>query len=110
MDGSHDIVRSAMVTERVLAATFKALSDHNVLLEGALLKPNMVRPGSDYSGPGVGPADIARATVRVLQHTVPPALPAVTFLSGGMSEEQATVALNEINKFGDKAKKPWSLT
>ena len=36
MDGAHGIVRSAMVTERVLAATFKALSDHNVLLEGAV--------------------------------------------------------------------------
>jgi len=29
--------------ERVLAATYKALSDHHVLLEGSLLKPNMVR-------------------------------------------------------------------
>lgn len=109
MDGDHSIARSAMVTEKVLAATFKALSDHHVLLEGALLKPNMVRSGSS-SADQAGPADIARATVRVLQHTVPPALPGINFLSGGMSEELATLALNAINQFGDPARKPWTLS
>ena len=32
----------------MLAAVYKALSDHHVMLEGTLLKPNMVRSGSDY--------------------------------------------------------------
>ena len=45
-----------------------------------------------------------------MQNTVPPALPTISFLSGGMSEEEATVALDCINKFGEKSKKPWSLT
>ena len=54
------------------------------------------------------PKQIALATVRVLQHTVPVAVPGVTFLSGGMSEEEASCALNEMNKL-DTAR-PWSLT
>ena len=51
---------------------------------------------------------IALATVRVLQHTVPPAVPGITFLSGGMSEEDASLALNNINLA--PGPKPWSLT
>lgn len=109
MDGTHSIERSAEVTQKVLAATFKALADHHVILEGALLKPNMVRSGSKCPKQA-GAADIARCTVRVLQNTVPPALPGINFLSGGMSEELATVALDCINKFGDKRKKPWQLS
>ena len=52
--------------------------------------------------------DIARATVRVLQHTLPVAVPGVVFLSGGMSEEEATRALQAMNAFAGK--KPWALS
>jgi fructose-bisphosphate aldolase class I len=107
MDGTHSVERAAEVTERVLAAQYKALADHHVLLEGTLLKPNMVRAGESRPG-GCTPEEIARATVRVLQHTVPAAVPGICFLSGGMSEEDATLALNAINRF--EAKKPWALT
>ncbi|KAF2300763.1 hypothetical protein GH714_015609 [Hevea brasiliensis] len=106
VDGSHDINRCADVTERVLAACYKALNDHHVLLEGTLLKPNMVTPGSD--SPKVKPEVVAEYTVRALQRTVPPAVPAIVFLSGGQSEEEATINLNAMNKL--KGKKPWSLT
>ncbi|KAK6115560.1 hypothetical protein DH2020_007829 [Rehmannia glutinosa] len=98
--------KCADVTERVLAACYKALNDHHVLLEGTLLKPNMVTPGSD--SPKVAPEVIAEYTVRALQRTMPAAVPAVVFLSGGQSEEQATVNLNAMNKL--KTKKPWSLS
>lgn len=107
MDGEHDIAVSAAVTSRVLAAQYKALNDAGVLLEGTLLKPNMVRSGTECSAQADA-AGIARATVRTLQHTVPVAVPGITFLSGGMSEEEATLALNAINQV--PAKKPWSLT
>jgi fructose-bisphosphate aldolase class I len=53
-------------------------------------------------------AQIALATVTCLQRTTPPAVPGITFLSGGMSEEDATVVLNEMNKL--VAVKPWTLT
>jgi len=107
MDGPHSLELAAVVTERVMAAVYKALSDHHVLLEGTLLKPNMVRSGTEAPVQSTA-AEIALATVRVLQHTVPVAVPGVCFLSGGMSEEEATVALNEINRL--QAIKPWSLT
>ena len=107
MDGTHSIERSAEVTERVLAAQYKALSDHHVLLEGTLLKPNMVRSGAS-AATKASMADVGRATVRVLQHVLPVAVPGVVFLSGGMSELEATEALNEVNKF--PGKKPWHLS
>lgn len=107
-DGDHDIERTQYVTEKVLAAQYKALSDHHIFLEGTLLKPNMVTAGQScpkkYSG-----LDIARATVVALSRTVPPAVPGVVFLSGGQSEEDATVNLDAINKFSG-AKKPWKLS
>ncbi len=91
----------------MIAACYKALSDHHVLLEGTLLKPNMVRSGSDAKVQASA-SEIALATVRVLQHTVPPSVPGITFLSGGMSEEDASLALNAINLVDGP--KPWSLT
>jgi fructose-bisphosphate aldolase class I len=107
MDGDFGIETAAVATEKVLAAVFKALSDHHVMLEGCLLKPNMVRSGSD-SAVQATPDEIGLATVRVLQHTVPCALPGITFLSGGMSEEEASLSLNAINLA--PGPKPWSLT
>ncbi|KAL8516854.1 hypothetical protein ACS0TY_015204 [Phlomoides rotata] len=106
VDGSHDIHKCADVTERVIAACYKALNDHHVLLEGTLLKPNMVTPGSD--SPKVAPEVVAEYTVRALQRTMPAAVPAVVFLSGGQSEEEATRNLNAMNKL--KTKKPWTLS
>jgi fructose-bisphosphate aldolase class I len=106
-DGEHDILTCQKVTEKVLAAVYKALSDHNVFLEGTLLKPNMVTAGQ--SSPHKASAiDIAKATVTALQRTVPVAVPGVVFLSGGQSEEEASVNLDAMNKL--KGKKPWALT
>ncbi|OWM85902.1 fructose-bisphosphate aldolase, cytoplasmic isozyme 1 [Punica granatum] len=105
-DGPHDIAKCAAVTETVLAAVYKALNDHHVLLEGTLLKPNMVTPGSD--SPKVVAEVIAEYTVRVMRRTVPPAVPGIVFLSGGQSEEEATVNLNAMNKL--EVLKPWVLS
>jgi len=106
-DGDQDLARCQKVTETVLAYTYKALADHHVFLEGTLLKPNMVTPGQAHPGK-YSPQDIARATVTALQRTVPPAVPGVVFLSGGQSEEDATIHLNAINQY--VGKKPWVLT
>ncbi|KAL4348935.1 hypothetical protein GQ457_17G002140 [Hibiscus cannabinus] len=104
--GPHDINKCAAVTERFLAACYKALNDHNVMLEGTLLKTNMVTPGSGSLK--VSPEVIAEYTVRALQRTVPVAVPAILFLSGGQIEEEATLNLNAMNKL--RTKKPWSLS
>lgn len=106
-DGDHDLERAQKATEKVLAAVYKALNDHHVFLEGTLLKPNMVTAGQS-STKKYTPEDIARATVTALQRTVPPAMPGVTFLSGGQSEEEATIHLDVINKY--PGKKPWALS
>ena len=106
-DGSHDLNTSIAASQRTLAAVYKALHDHNVYLEGTLLKPNMVLPGHDcpiqYT-----PEQVGEATVTVFQRTLPVAVPGVTFLSGGQSEVVATTHLNAINAYS--AIKPWKLT
>ena len=106
-DGDHDLDRAQKVTETVLAAVYKALNDHHVYLEGTLLKPNMVTPGQSCPKK-VTPEEVAVATVTALRRTVPSAVPGVTFLSGGQSEEEATVHLNAINQV--KLLRPWALT
>ncbi|XP_018019177.1 fructose-bisphosphate aldolase [Hyalella azteca] len=108
MDGAHDLERAQKVTEVVLAFTYKALSDHHVFLEGSLLKPNMVLAGQSCPKKYT-PQQAAEATVLALSRTVPPAMPGVCFLSGGQSEEEATVHLDAINRT-TIAKKPWALT
>lgn len=105
-DGTHDIRKCAEVTERVLSACYKALNDQHVLLEGTLLKPNMVTSGSD--APKVSSDIVAKFTVRCLQRTVPPAVPGIMFLSGGQSEEEATLNLNAMNAL--QTLKPWTLS
>jgi len=107
MDGDHSIEVSASVTERVQAAVVKALSDHHVLLEGILLKPNMVLAGTNSAKPAT-PEEVAKYTVRTLQRTLPAAVPGVVFLSGGQSELDATANLNAINQV--PGKKPWTLS
>lgn len=106
-DGTHGIDVCAAVTEKVLAAVYKALSDHHVLLEGTLLKPNMVLSGAE--GPGGDVRTAAYLTVRALSRTVPSAVPGITFLSGGQSEEEATAHLAAMNQIGE-IKRPWALS
>ena len=106
-DGSHGIDVCSAVTEKVIAACYKALSDHHVLLEGSLLKPNMVLSGAE--GPSVSVQEAAYLTVRALSRAVPPAVPGIMFLSGGQSEEEATAHLAAMNQVEDIAR-PWSLS
>jgi len=109
-DGDHNLDRCMKVTETVLAAVYKALNDHHVYLEGTLLKPNMVTPGQQ--GPyKATPEQVAEATVKVFSRTIPPAVPGIVFLSGGQSEEEATVNLDAINKYrAGSPTKPWRLS
>ncbi|KAG6463384.1 hypothetical protein O3G_MSEX013842 [Manduca sexta] len=107
LDGDHDIIRTQKVTEVALAALYKALNDHHVFLEGTLIKPNMVTPGQGCSKRNT-PEEIAVATVTALLRGVPAAVPGIVLLSGGQSEEEATLNLNAINQVA--LKKPWVLT
>lgn len=108
-DGTHDLDRCQKVTEVVLAATYKALSDHHVFLEGTLLKPNMVTPGQKCPTGPATPQAVARATLTALSRTVPAAVPGICFLSGGQSEEEASVNLSHINMITD-IPRPWNVS
>ena len=101
IDGTHDITTTARVQERVLTTVYAKLQDNGVLLEGSLLKPSMTVPGVECSDKS-DPATIAKMTVQTLDRCLPPAMPGVTFLSGGISEEDSSIYLNEINKLDRK--------
>jgi fructose-bisphosphate aldolase class I len=106
MDGDHDIDRCFAVTERVLHAVFNELYEAHVMLEGLVLKPNMVIPGKK-SAKKASVEQVAEKTVTVLKLCVPSAVPGIAFLSGGQSDEEATAHLDAMNKIGNL---PWALT
>jgi fructose-bisphosphate aldolase class I len=106
MDGEHSIDRSEEVTTAALRAVFTELLDQRVLLEGIVLKPNMVLSGCDCPQQA-GATEVAERTLGVLRRVVPAAVPGIAFLSGGQSDELATVHLNAINQLADG---PWELT
>lgn len=111
-NGSHPIEVCAAVTEKVLVAQFRALALHNVYLEGAVLKPNMVKNG--LTGPKAPPEKVAELTVQTLKRTVPSAMPGIFFLSGETAldednEETATINLNAMHAQKAMAL-PWHLS
>jgi len=107
MDGDHGLERSADVTAETLQAVFAALSEQRVLLEGMLLKPNMVLPGLAAADQSSVDA-VAEATVRCLLRAVPAAVPGIAFLSGGQSAELASARLDAMNvRFAGRL--PWAL-
>lgn len=106
MDGAHDITRCYGVTEWVLKETFQQLYYAGVLLEGMVLKPNMVVPGAKCPKQA-SVEEVAEKTVRLLKACVPSAVPGIAFLSGGQSDELATAHLNAMNAAYDM---PWNLT
>ena len=92
----HTIERCHEVTSAVLRATFNELYAQNVKLEGMVLKPNMVVPGSKCARQ-CSPEEVAEHTVGVMKREVPAAVAGIAFLSGGQSDLEATANLNAIN-------------
>ena len=107
MDGDHDIATTAAVQERVIAAVYKACNDNGVYLEGSLLKPSMTVPGVECKEKS-SPEEVAKYTIQTLERVVPASVPGITFLSGGLSEEDASIFLNTMNQ-QDRVG-PWSMT
>ena len=107
MDGEHSLERCCKVTDEVLRTVFSALFTQRVLLEGMILKPNMVLPGSACSK-REEIEKVADVTVACFLRAVPAAVPAIAFLSGGQSAELASAHLNAMNvRF--KSRHPWAL-
>ena len=108
MDGEHTLARCCAATEQVLRTVFNQLYTQRVMLEGMILKPNMVLPGLTCSQ-RAGVDEVADATVACFLRSVPAAVPAIAFLSGGQSAELASARLNAMNvRF--KLRRPWALS
>ena len=112
MDGDHTIEQCEQATNEALHSVFNHLHEQGILLEGMLLKPNMV-----ISGKGApvqaGVEQVAEATVRTMRRRVPASVPGIVFLSGGQNPELATIHLNAMNaiepsRFGT-GPHPWQL-
>jgi fructose-bisphosphate aldolase, class I len=106
MDGDHSIEHCAEVCEIVLHEVFHALFIHQVELEHIILKPSMVTSGKSHA-PFSEPDEIADYTISVFRNNVPASVPAINFLSGGQTPQQATTNLNAINSIGHQ---PWLLS
>jgi len=106
MKGEHDIERQFEVTEWFLHRVFETLYEHRVMLEGIVLKTNMVVSGSDC--PTQADVDtVASETLKCMRRAVPPAVPGIGFLSGGQSDGKSTAHLNAMNALGPQ---PWTLS
>lgn len=107
VDGDHTIERAAEIQERIYVEVFNALNENGVFLEGLIFKPSMTLPG--YDCPERITAQLVAAySVRTLERTVPSAVPGITFNSGGLSEEEASLCLDSMNRMERKGS--WSLT
>ena len=105
MTGDHTMQQCYDVTEQVLKTLFYHFYHFKIDLGGMILKPNMVIAGTD-SVLQNSIDEVAQATVNCLLSTVPAAMPAISFLSGGQSSEDAAAHLNAIHtKF--KGRLPW---
>ena len=107
MDGHHTIDDCEAVTEEALRIVFAELSVQEIELECMLLKPNMVMSGKDCAEQA-GVEEVAERTLRCLKRSVPAAVPGIVFLSGGQSDEVATLHLNAMNKLVENP--PWKLS
>jgi fructose-bisphosphate aldolase class I len=108
MDGKHSIERCYEVTEQVLRTVFDNLYKQKIMLEGMLLKPNMVVPGLMCANQSTI-EEVADATVNCFLRSVPVAVPGIAFLSGGQSAQLASARLNAMH-IQFKSKLPWALT
>ena len=107
MDGTHDIATCRAITEKTLSVVYEQLDQQGVALGGTVLKPNMVLSGKEC----LEQADVdevAEQTVDCLRATVPSEVGGIAFLSGGQTDEQATLHLNRMNQL--EVDLPWRLT
>jgi len=106
MDGPHDVDTCFWVTEKTQRCVFDQLYEQRVMLEGMILKPNMIVSGTECPTQA-GIEEVAEKTVKCLKRAVPAAVPGICFLSGGQSDEDATAHLSAMNAMFDC---PWKLS
>lgn len=109
MDGTHTIDECKEATERTLIKVYEALKSQRVLLEGTLLKPNMVLSGKDAVR-RADPDEVAKYTIDCFMNCVPPDVPGIVFLSGGQGDLESVENLNAINVLAKNKSAPWELS
>ena len=110
MEEVHSLERCRDATDKVLQAVFEQLYGQRVMLEGMILKPNMVLSGlASVKQETVD--EVADATLNCLMRVVPAAVAGIAFLSGGQSSELASARLNAMNIRSKAAgsRVPWPL-
>ena len=109
MDGEHTIEKCFEITQQTLHQVYSELEMQNIFLEGTLLKPNMVLSGKSAVS-RASTTEVAQKTVECLLSCVPSSVPGIVFLSGGQSDEEATINLNTINQVAKTLNAPWELS
>lgn len=107
MDGDHTIDTCFEETEETLEVVFDELFKQGVLLEGMILKPNMIISALDCPEQA-SVEEVAMATIECFLRVVPAAVPGICFLSGGQSDIIATQHLNAMNAMSISL--PWRLS
>jgi len=108
LKGDHDLETAVRINVKIQSVLFKAMLDHGVYMEGALLKSNMVNPGKNC--PKTYTVDeIAEANLEVFRRCFPTAMRSANYLSGGQSLEDAAARLDAINK-KKTVRDPWNLS
>jgi fructose-bisphosphate aldolase class I len=108
MNGSHTIEKCYEVTNKTLNIVFEQLNSFNIMLEGIVLKPNMIISGLDCDSQA-NVDKVSEMTVKCLESNVPETVPGIAFLSGGQTSDLATAHLNSMNKKYLESM-PWNLT
>ena len=108
MEGSHTIEECHEVSNKTLKIVFEQLNNFNVMLEGIVLKPNMVISGLDCNEQS-NVKKVCEMTIECLKSNVPESVPGIAFLSGGQTSDLATEHLNCMNK-NYLESIPWNLT
>jgi fructose-bisphosphate aldolase class I len=109
IDGDHTLERCYEVTLETQRTVFEQLYRQGIHFPGMVLKPSMVIAGKQCPK-RIAPEEVAEWTIRCLRNTVPASVPGIAFLSGGQSDEEATIHLNAMNVLARTLRLPWRLT
>lgn len=106
LEGEHTIEQAEEVTTHTLQRVFEEVKNYRVDLAGLVLKSSMVLAGDKAKKQSTS-AEVAEATIRTFQASVPKEVPSIVFLSGGQTSQQATENLQAIAVLG---KQPWQIS
>lgn len=96
MKGNQNIQKSFVVLCEIYKDLFSQLDEFGVNCSNLVLKTSMVVPGT-LSGQQLNTKESGKLTSKLLLQQVPKNIGGVVFLSGGLTSQQSTEILNEVN-------------